>query len=293
MVEMADTELDPAGDRVRMPLLALITQQALDEDYQHAADRKVAGAPRAPRGRRVHVAAAVVMVFGVLVATAFVQTSRNAEVASASRTSLIGRVEASSERRARQEERVATLRQRVAQLERGVRRTIEDEQGDAVALRRRQVSTGFIAVRGEGVRVTVTPDLGADDTSEIKDQDLRLLVNGLFQAGAEAAAVNGQRMTATTAIRTSGDAIAVNYVGVAPPYVVEAIGDTRTLAARFVNTSTGQTFASNAAFYGFVYTVDPVDDLRLPAAPASREVLRSARAQTEDDRTTKKGGATS
>ena len=42
----ADVQL-PA--RVTMPLLTLITQQSLDEDYLHVAERRAAGAP-VPRG---------------------------------------------------------------------------------------------------------------------------------------------------------------------------------------------------------------------------------------------------
>ncbi|MDO9455816.1 DUF881 domain-containing protein, partial [Nocardioides sp.] len=282
----------PVPDRVRMPLLTLITQQSLDEDYQHAADLKAAGAPRPPKGRPARVAAVVVAVFGVLVATAFVQTTRNRDVDSASRATLIERIEAASDRRARQEERVVAQRNRVGQLERGLRRLTDDEQTAAVDLRRLQVSTGFIAVKGEGVRVRVTPAPDADENQEVHDVDLRLLVNGLFAAGAEAVAVNNQRITATSAIRTSGTAIAVNFIGIEPPYVVEAIGDERTLPARFADSSTGQSFASNAGFYGFTYTVDNVDELTLPAAPSARRVLRSVRVPTEEDQTTEKGGTT-
>lgn len=273
-----------------MPLLTLITQQSLDEDYQHAAERRAAGAPRAPLGRPPRVAAVVVLVFGLLVATAFVQTSRNADADSASRATLIDRVESGRERRARQEERLAGLRDRVGQLERLASRLTDQEQADAVTLRRQQVRTGFIAVRGEGVRVTVSQKPDADKDAEITDTDLRLLVNGLFAAGAEAIAVNGQRITATTAIRTSGRAIEVNFIGIEAPFKVEAIGDTRTLAARLAETTTGQNFASNAELYDFDFPVDNVDDLSLPAAPASRQVLRSATVPTEEDKTTEKGG---
>lgn len=283
----------PVPDRVRMPLLTLITQQSLDEDYQHAADRRAeraaAGDPGPPPGRAARVAAAVVLVFGVLAATAFVQTNRNADVDSASRASLIQRLESGSDRRARLEQRVAALRARVGQLERGVARLADQQQGQEVARRRLELGTGFIAVRGPGVRVTVTPAPEADDAQEVKDADLRLLVNGLFEAGAEAVAVNGQRISSATAIRTSGVAIGVNFVGIAPPYVVEAVGDTRTLAARFADSTTGQYFAANAAYYGFTYTVDNEDDLRLPAAPASRQVLRSATERRPQDESRPRG----
>jgi uncharacterized protein YlxW (UPF0749 family) len=272
-------------DRVRLPLLTLITQQSLDEDYQRAAERRVAGAPRPPAGRPVRVAAVVVGVFGALVATAFVQTSENADADSANRNALIARVEAATERRARQEQRATRLRDRVAALERANLGLVDDEQVEALEARRLQVRTGFVAVRGEGVRVTVTQRPDADENQQVKDRDLRLVVNGLFAAGAEAVAVNGQRMSATTGIRTSGQAIRVNDIGIAPPYVVEAIGDTRTLAARFAASTTGQEIASLGQFYDFEVDVDDnVADLRLPAAPPSKAGLGSARELAEGPR---------
>ncbi|CAN5519350.1 hypothetical protein BH11ACT8_BH11ACT8_20180 [soil metagenome] len=136
--------------------------------------------------------------------------------------------------------------------------------------------TGFIAVLGEGVRVTVTERPNADANQQVHDSDLRLLVNGLFEAGAEAVAVNNQRITNLTYIRKGGDAIRINDVGVVGPYVVEAIGDRRTLSARLFDTATGLAFAGTAEFEGFTYTVDNVAELRLPAAPLGGLRLRSA-----------------
>ena len=49
-------------------------------------------------------------------------------------------------------------------------------------------------------------------------------MNGLWSVGAEAIAVNGQRLTAQSAIRSAAGAILVNYRPLKPPYRVEAIG---------------------------------------------------------------------
>ena len=59
-----------------------ITEQSLDEDYQQVAARKAArgGGPTPPGRPRLGAAAVGGRVFGVLVATAAVQTSRNADV---------------------------------------------------------------------------------------------------------------------------------------------------------------------------------------------------------------------
>ena len=43
------------------------------------------------------------------------------------------------------------------------------------------------------------------------DRDLQIVVNGLWAAGAEAIAINGQRLTARSAIRSAGQAILVDF----------------------------------------------------------------------------------
>src|SRR6478752_4941700 len=80
-------------EHVTQPLLSLITQRSLDADYEHVAARKsAAGIPpdsqRAPR----RTAAVVLLVFGVLVTVAAVQTSQNANVSDANRASLIDQI---------------------------------------------------------------------------------------------------------------------------------------------------------------------------------------------------------
>lgn len=267
-----------------MPLLSLISAQAVDEEYLAAAERRAAGAPRPPPGRPRRTAAVVVMVFGVLAAIAFVQNARSSDVDDASRATLIERIEEQRGRLSAAQQRVATLREDTAELEDSVSRLTSVEQQARVRIRRLGTVAGFVPVTGEGVRVTVTQPSGADPNQEVKDTDLRLVVNGLWAAGAEAVAVDGQRMTARSAIRRSGLAIEVNGVGIAPPYSVEAVGDTRTLAGNLFDTTTGLEFADLAARYGIGYEVDNVSELRLPAGPGRYLRLRSARLLSESSR---------
>ena len=264
-------------DRVRMPLLTLITQQALDEDYLDAAERRTAGtrAPQASRRRTALLVSAVIVLFGVLVSTAFVQTSRGADAASADRASLIKRVDGQRERVARQQQRSAALSARNTQLARNLTRTTSTEQALEGRNRRLQVSTGLVAVTGEGVRVTVTQAPSADSNQAVQDSDLALLVNALWTSGAEAISINGERLTAISAIRSSGPAILVNKRGIAPPYVVSAIGDRGTLQARFAESASGQQFIGLSTSFGFSYDMENVARLDLPAAPRTLVQLRS------------------
>lgn len=100
-----------------------------------------------------------------------------------------------------------------------------------------RVRAGSTPVKGEGVLLTL------DDTGNVKnatfdpnvnlrvvhDSDLFTLVNELRSAGAEAIAVNDQRVIGSTAIRCAGPVIQVNGTQVAPPFRIRAIGKADTL----------------------------------------------------------------
>jgi uncharacterized protein YlxW (UPF0749 family) len=101
-----------------------------------------------------------------------------------------------------------------------------------------RVRGGTTIVEGQGIVITL------DDTGMIKpnradvnanaylthDVDLLLLVNELHSAGAEAIALNDQRVVGSTAIRCVGPAIRVNDHQIAPPFVIKAIGKADTLS---------------------------------------------------------------
>jgi len=269
--------------RITMPLLTLITQQSLDEDYRQAAERRKAGLTGPRAGRPWVTAAVVVAVFGILVSTAAVQTSRNADVDDAGRATLIQGIENQRDRVARQQDRIARLRSRNSSA--SDRLTSLTTSGEAVEarLRRLQVATGFVPVEGEGVRVTVDDADTGDTNGIVRDNDLALLVNGLWSAGAEAISVNGQRLTVMSSIRTSGRAIEVNSVGIAPPYTVLAIGDRGSLQANFFDTTSGLAFDGLTRRYGMPFDMDNEDQISLPSAPNQLLQLRSVRAGVEGE----------
>lgn len=282
-------------DRVTLPLLTLVNDQALDADYVVAARRRSdrledeAGGARADwgatgrspaRARPRGSTAVAVAVFGVLIAIAAVQTQQDAVVSDAGRAGLIARIEAERARVAADQDLVARLRTRTIDAEALATDLAQDLSAETARLRRLQTTTGFVPVQGEGVRATLDQDPDAAVSSQLRDSDLALLVNALWSAGAEAIAVNGQRLTALSAIRTSGQAVEVNGVGIAPPYTVQAVGDRATLQARFYETSSGLAFADLAGRYSFDFSLENASDLTLPAAPARLQRLRSATTDT-------------
>ena len=272
------TTRDPAPlpDRVTMPLLALVTREAVDEDYVHAARRRAAdGAPPPSQRTRFRGVAVATALFGLLIALAAVQTARNADVREASRDALINRI---SER----QQEVASLRERIESLRRqndDLQSTSSRIQGQlaeaTVQLRALQISTGFVAVRGPGLRITVSDNPDGSSDGRVRATDLRLLVNGLWRAGAEAIAINGRRLSAISAIVNSNISVQVNRSPLTPPYVVSAIGDD-TLATQLQASTTGAEFQALADQFGFVVDRQNESELVLPAAPDTQLRLRYA-----------------
>jgi uncharacterized protein YlxW (UPF0749 family) len=264
--------------RVTTPLLQLITQQSMDEDYEHVAEQRRAGArpPAEPTGRGVRTLVAVLL-FGALIAVAAVQTARNAHVTSAGREQLISRISVRRASLADVQDRIARLQSDNAAAE-----TAIDDAGkrlDALSSTRAndQVKTGFGALTGSGVRAVVDDAPGGGQAGKVQDNDLALLVNGLWRAGATGISVNGQRVTALSALRNTAQVIRINDVSLSPPYTVLAVGDTKTMQADFADSAAGSLFQATVDQYGMRFTWDIRDKMRLPPAPAGMMALHKAK----------------
>lgn len=253
------------AERVSIPLLTLITQQSLDEDYRHVAERRASQGGGSTRRRTLGTATVVLAAFGLLVTVAAVQNSQQAGVQTASRASLIANIEERRDDVATLEERLFDLQELNVSLQDNLDDITASSQSALARVERLGVVTGVQAVTGPGVRVTV------DDgpSAVVRAADLRALVDGLWNAGAEAIAINGQRLTARSGISNSGVAIRVvgNNRTLSPKYVVEAIGDRGTLQADLMQTSSGLLFRDTAARFGLPVSMDNVERLSLPAAP--------------------------
>jgi uncharacterized protein YlxW (UPF0749 family) len=127
---------------------------------------------------------------------------------------------------------------------------------------------GTSAVTGVGLRVKVSdadsiPDDATDaEAYRISDLDLQLLVNALWGAGAEAIAVNGNRVVATTSIREAGETIVVNFRPLSPPYRIDAIGADRT---QFSASEIATRMRHWHTLFGLGFSTQRVDKVTVPA----------------------------
>jgi uncharacterized protein YlxW (UPF0749 family) len=272
---MPDSQTLP--EHVTTPLLTLITQGSMDEDYQHVADRRAAQAGDTRSGQpglRGRAAAVVVAVFGLLLVTAAVQTSRDAETAQAGRDELVAQINARSDQVRGQQRAISDLREVNAGLNDRLG-SLTASEGDAQdRLESVQGITGYTPVTGPGVRISVDNSPAGDTDGIVRDEDLAILVNGLWAAGADAISINGQRLTALTPIRSVGRAIHIDTTPIRPPYTVLAIGDPGRLQSDFALTQHGVLWFNLAQNFGFEFGMRNADSISIPGRRAPN--LRSA-----------------
>lgn len=265
---MVETEHRPLPEHVTTPLLTLITSRSLDEDYAHVAQKRAAaGQPSAQRARPHWASLVAIATLGVLAAVVSVQTDREAGVNELSRAALVDQINSRRADLREVQNEVAALT--TSNQEEASSSTLAQERLDEISgrVRRAELNTGFAAVHGPGVRITVDNRPGVEVNSEIRDEDLAILVDGLWQAGAEAIAINDQRLNALGGIRNTSRAIHVNGRPVIAPYVVSVVGDNQTLQATLLETTEGQEWFALVNGLGFDYSAQNVDDITLPAAP--------------------------
>lgn len=104
-------------------------------------------------------------------------------------------------------------------------------------LKEAKMNAGLISVTGSGLRITLDDSKSVvgekEDTMSflIHEEYIRDILNALWNGGAEAIAVNGQRIMANTEVFCSGSYIQINGTRQMPPYVIEVIGDTSDLSS--------------------------------------------------------------
>lgn len=103
-------------------------------------------------------------------------------------------------------------------------------------LNRLQTQAGLTKVEGPGIIITIDDQEKARTAKDpefymIHYSSILYIVNDLRAAGAEAIAVNNERIVATTDIRCAGSIILVNTSRLAPPYEIKAIGNPQELEA--------------------------------------------------------------
>lgn len=177
---------------------------------------------------------------------------------------------------------ILTTRARIQALE-------QSSQGSAAEVGRlnaeldtARMAAGLVAVHGPGIVIRledseqpVPPGAAASDYL-VSARDVRTVVEELWLAGAEAIAVNTERVTVASSIVDIGRSVLVNSAYLAPPYDIAAIGP----AGLYDRLSQSQGFVdlarARAQAFGIRLQFAELEDLAIPAY-AGTVVLRHGR----------------
>jgi uncharacterized protein YlxW (UPF0749 family) len=149
-----------------------------------------------------------------------------------------------------------------------LRKQLKDYDRDREIVRLRMVS-GLVPLQGKGIFITLS-----DSDKKLKNYEdpvfyivhydqLELLVNELWAAGAEAVAVNNYRIGNTTGFSCAGTTILIDTKRLAPPYEISAIGDPKNLKNALM--MPGGFVEQQILSFNLKFMIETADEIEIPA----------------------------
>ncbi len=183
--------------------------------------------------------------------------------------STIGRLE---DEQADLKKQIADLRSRLNEVQ-----ATEAKQKTSLSdinqqIEQQRMVSGMIPVHGPGITATFD-DSAARSVPEnedpanyiLHDYDLRDILNTLWAAGAEAIALNGERIVSNTSLYCVGTTVICNATRLSPPYEVRAIGEPEALGAALTGSPQMAKFNQRAQIYDLPVNVELNRDVQVPA----------------------------
>ncbi|MFD6137479.1 DUF881 domain-containing protein [Isoptericola sp. NPDC056618] len=142
------------------------------------------------------------------------------------------------------------------------------------------VVTGAAPVSGPGLRVALDDAPASSqsisgarpDDLVVHQQDVQHVINALWAGGAEAMTLQGERVTATSAFRCSGNILLLHGKVFSPPYVIEAVGDPQQLRASLDADPGVAIYQQYVDWVALGWSVKDAGTLELPAYTGSSEM---------------------
>lgn len=134
-----------------------------------------------------------------------------------------------------------------------------------------RLAVGLTPLRGPGVVIEIADSQRVVPEGEnaanyiVLVDDLRDIVAALWASGAEAIAINGERLVATSSIYGVGASVLVNTAFLSPPFRIEAIGSEGLLDRFAQNAAFQGRVAQRIEVFGLEFASQSADDLVLAA----------------------------
>jgi uncharacterized protein YlxW (UPF0749 family) len=254
----------PEGRRDNsMTLITEMMERPLDPGYAAAAERRQKTGLPAATGIRSPMLIIVAILIGALLGASALALRAPTTAASRIKQGLVARIEDRRTHADAQTRLIETLRTQINTAQAAALRE-QSQTGLTAELSKLELAAGTVPVTGPGLVLTVddaptkaepvAPDANprtatGPDQGKVTAKDLQIIVNGLWEAGAEAVSINGHRLTSRAAIRSAGAAILVDYRPLTRPYVITAIGDPGSLMVQFADNNGGSYLQSLMSNY--------------------------------------------
>lgn len=222
-----------------------------------------------PGGRSVRgrLASSVVLALAALMATVGALSVRGDDPRAGRNGDLTGLVRARAHENKNLADTMAAQRAELDELSKQ-----SDDPALSAQLERAAAQAGATPVRGPAVKVvlddaplSVKPPDVADDLLIVHEQDIQMVVNLFWGAGAEAMTVQGQRMISTTGIKCVGNSVVLHGVPYAPPYEIIAIGDPAQLLAALAGSDEVKVYRQYAEVYRLGWAQERLGEVTMPA----------------------------
>jgi uncharacterized protein YlxW (UPF0749 family) len=265
-----------------MTLITEMMERPLDPGYAAAAERRQGSGLSAASGQRSPLLITVAILIGVLLSVSALALRAPTTANSKIKVSLVSRIETARAHDDAQTRVIASLRQQINKAQ-SEALSLQNQSGLTAELARLELAAGTVPATGPGLVLTiddaeskaepVAPDANPQnvtgpDQGKVLAKDLQIIVNGLWDAGAEAISINGHRLTSRAAIRSAGAAILVDYRPLTRPYVISAIGDRGNLAVEFADNSGGSYLQSLTSNYKIRADIQSRKTVVVPGEPA-------------------------
>ncbi|MEO5885391.1 MAG: DUF881 domain-containing protein [Candidatus Limnocylindrales bacterium] len=200
-------------------------------------------------------------------------------------------VETATELQTQQEslkDAILALRERIVATEQAGEGSAALVKGLNAELESARIAAGLIPLVGTGIVLQVEDSLEpvAPDFNEadylVGARDIRTLVEELWAAGAQAVAVNGERITPTTSVIDIGSSILVNSAYLLPPYQLTALGPDDLYARLSASPGFVDFIRARAESYGIRVSFAEPETVDIPAF-AGTVTLRYARPEASAD----------
>ncbi|MFI5959883.1 DUF881 domain-containing protein [Cryptosporangium sp. NPDC051539] len=263
-----------------LTMLADLMNNHLDPGYAAAARRREIGEPPSGLATRTRgvLTVACAAAIGIILAIAYRETVATAPAAAVTRDALSAEIRRAQNHTDDLQRTADKRREQVAAAQDSA--VSDSSSGRALTRRVRDAEalTGLGPVKGPGIVLQVSdgdpprdPVTGATvgdaEAYLVQDGDLQRLTNAIWAAGAEAVAVDGQRLTALSAIRSAGSAVLVDFRPVDNPYTITAIGNSDDLYRQLLRAPAVRRFQTYVKDYKMGFELRRDDSLRLPAGP--------------------------